>query len=91
MRHRAALLERISSQREALAELDVRLQPVFLSADRAVLAGRFLRAHSLLVAGLIGLAMVRRKGVSGLVKVAWRGWKAYRYLNDFSKKPTFHP
>lgn len=88
MRRRAALLERISVQREELAEVNARLQPVFLIADRAVLAGRFLFAHPVLVIGLTGLALVRRKGWVGLVTGAWRVWKTYRYVNNFSKKLT---
>jgi len=82
MRRREALLAEVSSQREQLAELNTRLQPVVQVADQAVLAGRFLRSHPVLVAGVAGLLVVRRKGLSGLVKTSWGLWRAYRYFND---------
>lgn len=88
MLRRQALLTKISAQREQLQESVENLQPAFLFADRVVQTGRLLRAHPVIVAGLAGLLVVRRKGWSVLLKGSWRIWKAYRYFNDFSQKLT---
>ncbi|MDO9053342.1 MAG: YqjK family protein [Gallionella sp.] len=88
MQRRQALLAEISGQREHLAELATRWQPALRMADQAVVAVNFLRVHPVLLAGLAGLLVVRRNGLSGLVKGVWRIVKAYRYVNDFSKKMT---
>ncbi|MDD2720277.1 MAG: YqjK-like family protein [Gallionella sp.] len=86
LQRRAALLEKISGQRAQIAETGERLRPVFQVADQAVQAGRFLAAHPVLVAGLAGLLVVRRRGMLGLVRGAWRAWQAYRYFGAVSKK-----
>ena len=88
MLRRQALLAKISGQREQLQETVENLQPAFLFADRAVLAGRFLRTHPVVTVGLASLLVVRRRGWSALLKGSWRVWKAYRYFNDFSQKLT---
>ncbi|MCX7192528.1 MAG: YqjK-like family protein [Proteobacteria bacterium] len=88
MQRRQALLAKISGQREQLSEIGTRWQPALHVADQAWLAARFMRRHPLLVAGLAGLAVVRRSGVTGLVKGAWRVWKGYQLLNALSRKIT---
>jgi len=94
MQRRRALLAKIAAQRGQLIDANERLQPAWLLADRAVAAGRFLRAHPVLVAGFAGwagLLVMRGRGLSGLLKGSWRVWRAYRYVNDFSKKLTPRP
>lgn len=88
IQRRQVLLAEISAQREHLGELAERWQPVLRVADQAVVAVNFLRVHPVLLAGLGGLLVIRRNGLSGLVKGVWRIWKAYRYVSDFSKKMT---
>lgn len=88
MYRRQELLTRISVQREQLQEAAESLQPAFLFADCAVQTGRLLRAHPVLVVVLTVLLVVRRKGMSALLKGTWRIWKAYRYFSDYSRKLT---
>lgn len=90
LQRRQELLGRIAGQREQLAELGAGLQPLFRVADQAGLAVRFLRAHAVLAAGLAGLVLVRRRGVSALVKGGWRVWKLYRYVNEVAGKIRTH-
>ncbi len=86
MQRRQVLLARIDDQREQLAEISARWQPALHIADLSVLAVRFMRSHPALVAGLAGLAVVRRHSLAGLVRGAGRAWKAYRYISAFTKK-----
>lgn len=86
MQRRHELLAKISVQREQLAGIGERLQTPLRLADQALVAARFLRAHPVLVAVLTGLVVVRRHGVTVLVKGAVRVWNVYRYVNEFSKK-----
>lgn len=88
MQRRQALQAKISAQREQLGELATRWQPALRMADQAVVAVNFIRVHPVLLAGLAGLLVIRRNGLSGLVKGVWRTWKAYRYVSDLSKKMT---
>lgn len=87
LQRRAALLEKISQQREQIALTGERVQPAFHVADQAVQAGRFLVSHPALVAGLAGLLVVRRRGVLGLFRMSWRAWQAYRYFGAVSQRP----
>ncbi len=86
MQRRRVLLARINDQREQLAEIGTRWQPALQLADLTVLAVRFMRSHPALVAGLAGLAVVRRRSLASLVRGAGRAWSAWRYVNAFSKK-----
>ncbi|MDO8206983.1 MAG: YqjK-like family protein [Gallionella sp.] len=88
MQRRQMLLARINVQREQLAEIGTRWQPAFQVADLTVLAVGFMRSHPVLVAGLAGLAVVRRRSLAGLARGAGRVWRAWCYVNEFSKKIT---
>ncbi len=88
MQRRQILLSRISAQREELAEIGVRWTVPLRFADQTWLAVRFLRSHPVLLAGVASLIAVRRRGVIGFAKVAWRLWKSYRYADNFVKNVT---
>lgn len=91
MRRRKVLLAKIAGQREQLADLGARWRPALLVADQAWVVVKFLRAHSVLVAGVAlvaGLVVVRRRGPGALVKGAWRIWKTYRYVSETARKIT---
>lgn len=88
MQRRQVLLARINDQREQLAEIGTRCQPALQVADLSVLAVRFMRSHPALVAGLAGLAVLRRRSLAGVARGAGRVWLAWRYVNEFSKKIT---
>jgi hypothetical protein len=86
MQRRRVLLDKISGQREQLAGLETRFQPALLAADQLWRVVVFLRGHVLLTAGLAGIVLLRRRGVTGVLKGGWRAWKAYRYFNELSRK-----
>jgi YqjK-like protein len=86
MQRRRKLLERISAQREQLAEIGSNLRSPLLLADRRVAVVRFLRIHPLLVAGVAALFVIRRRGRAGLVWGVWRVWKVYREFTLRSAK-----
>lgn len=86
MQRRQALLARIAGQREQMADLSTRWQPALSVADQALEAARFVRTHAVLVAGVAGLLLVRRRGVIGVMKGGWRAWKTWRYLSDYSER-----
>ncbi|OGS87960.1 MAG: hypothetical protein A2061_03155 [Gallionellales bacterium GWA2_59_43] len=86
MQRRGELLAKIAAQREQIAEAGARWQAPLALADQGLAVVRFLRSHPALVAGVVALFVVRRRGVVGLVKGGWRVWQGYRYLTAFSKK-----
>lgn len=88
MQRRQDLLAKISGQREQLAQIAVHWQPLLHVADQALAAAKFMRRHPFMVAGLAGVAVLRRGGVIGLVTIGWRIWKGYRIWNELSRKVT---
>lgn len=86
LQRRHELQMKIAAQRRALAEIEENWQPVMQLADQAVVGVRFMRSHPVLIAAVAGLVVVRRRGVSGLVKGIWRAWKAWRYVSEISGK-----
>lgn len=86
MQRRGELLARIALQREQLSEIGARLQPPLALADRGVAVARFLRSNPALVAGVIAVLVIRRRGVIGAASVIWRVWKRYRYFTAIAAK-----
>ena len=86
MQKRGELLARIASQREQVAEIGTRWQTPLALADQGLAAMRFLRSNPVLAAGVAALFVIRRRGVVGLARGAWRAWKGYRYLTALSAK-----
>jgi hypothetical protein len=78
MQDRGELLARIAAQREQLAEIGQHWRAPLALADQGVAVVRFLRCHPLLVAGVVALFVIRRRGMAGLVRGVWRVWKGYR-------------
>ena len=81
---RDELLARIASQREQIAGVGARWQTPLAFADQALVAVRFLRSNLVLVAGVAAMLAIRRRGVVGFMKAAWRGWKIYRLAKSFA-------
>lgn len=88
LQRRHALLAKIASQREELAELGAYWQTPLHFADWTLGAVHFLRSHALLVAGLAGLALVKRRGARVVLNGVWRIWKAYHFFKEAAKKIT---
>lgn len=86
MQRRGELLARIAAQREQVAEIGTRWQTPLALVDQGFAAMRFLRSHPVLVAGVAALFVIRRRGMVGLVRGAWRMWKGYLYLTAISAK-----
>jgi hypothetical protein len=86
MQRRNELLARIAVQRDQAAEIGSQLKTPLAFADKGLAVARFLRSKPVLVAGMVALFVIRRRGVIGLVQGAWRLWKNYRQLAAFSAK-----
>jgi YqjK-like protein len=86
MQRRGELLARIESQREQVSVIGAHLQTPLALVDQGMAAVKFLRSRPLLVAGMAALMVLRRRGVVGLAKSAWRVWKGYRQLSALSEK-----
>ncbi len=86
IQRRGELLASIAAQREQVSEIGTQLKGPLALADQGWAAARFLRSNPILVAGVVALIAIRRRSVAGLVKGAWRVWRGYRRLRDFSEK-----
>ncbi|HYR05703.1 MAG TPA: YqjK-like family protein, partial [Gallionella sp.] len=80
MQRRSELLARIATQREQVAGIGARWQTPLALVDKGITIGRFLRSHPVLVASMIALFVIRRRGVVGLARSGWSVWKGYRFL-----------
>lgn len=76
--HRKALLARVQAQREKLSGIASEWERPLMLADQGWAIYRFLRARPLLVTAVAALLVMRRRGILGLGKVVWKGWKLYR-------------
>ncbi len=88
MQRRQLLLARIAAQRGQMAELSATLQTPLYLADQAWSVVNFMRRHALLFAGVAGLVVVKRRGVTSLAKGVWRAWKKYRFFIAAARKMT---
>ena len=86
MQKRGELLAKIASQRGQVAEIGMRWQTPLALADQGLATIRFLRSNPLLVAAMAALIVIRRRGMVGLARGAWKVWKGYRYITAFSAK-----
>lgn len=86
MQRRGELLAKIAAQRGQVAQIGARWQAPLALADQGLAVVRFLRSHPALVAGVVALFLIRRRGVVGLVKGGWRVWKGYRFLTALSER-----
>lgn len=77
---RGELLARIETQRVQVAGLGSRLEKPLALADRGLAALRFLQGHPLLTGGAVALVVLRRRGLTGLIRQSWLLWKGYRYF-----------
>lgn len=84
MTRRHELLAKIADQRVQLSASGEQWQPALLYADRARAVFDFVRGHAVLVVGVAALFLVRRNGLSLLLRSGWRAWKIYRYFKGLS-------
>ena len=83
---RRELLARIAVQREQMTEIEAEWNAPLALADQGLAAVRFLRHHPVLVAGVMGFIMIRRRSAAGLMWGVWRVWKGYRALASIPGK-----
>ncbi|MFA6063650.1 MAG: YqjK-like family protein [Gallionella sp.] len=86
MVRRQKLLAKIADQRVQLSALGEQWRPALLYADRARAVFGFVRGHVVLVGGVAALFLVRRNGLSLLLRSGWRAWKIYRYFKGVSAR-----
>jgi YqjK-like protein len=84
MLRRSELLLRIAKQRDEVVDLSSRWQTPFSLADQTLEIMRFFRAHLALTTGIVALITIRRRGLFGLLKIVWRGWRLYRLAKTFA-------
>lgn len=77
---RGELLSRIEMQRGQVAAFGTRLEKPLALADQGMAALRALQRHPLLAGGIVALVVLRRRGLTGLVRQSWMLWKGYRYF-----------
>lgn len=77
------LLIQAAAQREILSEWGGRLRKPCALADKAMDAGRIMRAHPLATGVALGVvALVGRRRLFGVAMMAWRGWRTWRLVQD---------
>ena len=89
MHKRAQLLVRIAGQREQVAAAGARWKVPFAVADQGFSAGRYLRAHPLLlvtVAGAVALVVIRRRSAIVVASGALRLWTLYKSARNFAAR-----
>lgn len=84
MQRRSELLMRIATQRDEVKRISTRWQTPFLLADQGLVIARFLRAHLALTTSIAAFIAIRRRGLGGLWKIVWRGWRLYRLAKTFA-------
>jgi hypothetical protein len=86
MVRRQKLLAKIADQRVEIVALAEQLQPVLLYADRARALLGFVRGHAILIGGVAALFLLRRNGLSVMLRSGWRIWKIYGYVKGVSAR-----
>jgi len=86
MHRRGELLAKIAAQREQLSEAGTRWQTPLALADQGLAIVRFLRSRPVLVAGVVVLFIIRRRGLMGLARSGVLAWRGYRYFTAASGK-----
>lgn len=86
MQRRGELLARIAAQREQVAGAAMNWQAPLGVADKGLAVLRFLRSNPALVAVVVAIMVIRRRGVTGMVTTGWRMWRLYKSAISFSEK-----
>lgn len=90
MQRRGELLAKIAAQREQVAATAMRWQTPLAFADKGLAVVRFLRSNPALVAVVVAIVVVRRRGVAGAVTAGWRMWRLYKSARTYSEKMASH-
>lgn len=75
---RGEILARIRQQRAEVAALAAQMEPVLTLADRGLSLWRRAGQHPYVVAGVAALVLLRRRGLSGLLRSGFRLWRGLR-------------
>lgn len=86
MQRRGELLAKIEAQRGQLERLAEQWETPLAVASQGMGVLRYLRAHPVLLAGLTVGMVARRRGMLGVLRVAWRAWRGHRYFTRFAEK-----
>lgn len=86
-RRRAVLLAEIAAQRQIVAGVALSWQAPMALADSGLVLIRYLRANPVLVAGVVALLVIRRRGLVGMGMVLWKGWRLYHQTKSFTSRP----
>ncbi len=84
------LLVRVGQQREQLAQLGERLRKPCAAADKAMNAGRYVKAHPWTAGVALGVAaLAGRRHWLRVAGYAWSGWRAWRFVNAWARDAGF--
>lgn len=86
LQRRQILLAKIATQREQMKELAGQWNMPIRFFDQAGNILNFVRVHTVLLAGVAGIVLLRRSSLSGLVRGGWRMWRVWRNFNDIARK-----
>jgi hypothetical protein len=76
---------RVGQQREQLALLGGRLRKPCAVADKAIAAGRYVKAHPWTAGVAVGIAaLMGRRHVFRMAGYAWSGWRVWRFISAWA-------
>ncbi|MEQ1776084.1 MAG: YqjK family protein [Burkholderiales bacterium] len=81
---------RVGQQREQLALLGGRLRKPCAVADKALEAGRYVKAHPWTAGAAVGVAVLMgRRHLFRLAGYAWSAWRAWRFIGGWVQQTGF--
>ncbi len=81
------LVVRASEQREQLAQLGERLRKPCALADKAVDAGRYVKAHPWTAGVAVGAAaLIGRRHLLRVARYGWGAWRAWRLIGGWARE-----
>lgn len=78
---------RAGEQRQRLAQLGERLRKPCALADKAVDAGRYLKAHPWTAGVGVGIAaLLGRRHLFRVARYGWSAWRAWRFIGGWARE-----
>ncbi len=85
---REQLITRIATQRDQISEFSEKCEKPAAILDKLWQGALYLKQRPALLAGALTLCIIKRKGLLGTAKFAWKSWKKYRQLRQLMEKPA---
>ena len=79
------IVVRAGEQREQLAQLGTQLRKPCAVADKALNAGRYVKAHPWAAGAVVGVAaLMGRRHLFRVAGYAWGAWRAWRFVGAWA-------